>query len=149
MAFIILSPAFSLFVRNILKLYSVIYTPVRLHGIPLLLFNQFLACSAGAKILPRKHSVAFILTQLGGVLISGHPYILLCLLSLGLHIVHICHCYRAEDMPSRFLVSIDKENCILQFHISAKKQIITEFIRQVQRRIYNPFKHLRWNFLRK
>ena len=30
-----------------------------------------------------------------------------------------------------------------------KKQIITKLIRQVQRRIHNPVKHLRWNFLRK
>ena len=42
----------------------------RLHGMSLLLLNQFLACSAGARILPGKHSVAFILIQLGGVLIS-------------------------------------------------------------------------------
>ena len=149
MAFIILSPTFSLFVTNILKLYSVIYAPPRLHGMPVLLLEQFLACSAGAKILPGKHSVTFILIQLGGILISGHPYILLCLFSLGLHIVHICHCYHTEDMSSCLLVLIDKEICILQFHISTKKQIITEFIRQVQRRIHNPLKHLRWNFLRK
>ena len=70
MDFIIMSPTFSLFAINILKLYSVIYAPARLHGMPLLLLNQFLACSAGARILPGKYSVAFILIQLGGVLIS-------------------------------------------------------------------------------
>ena len=67
----------------------------------------------------------------------------------GLHTVHICHCYHAEDMLSRLLVLIDKEFCILQLHISTKEQIITEFIRQVQRRIHNPVKYLRWNFLQK
>ena len=71
MAFIMLSPTFSLFATNILKVHSAIYVPVRLHGMPLLLLNQFLACSAGAKILPGKYSVAFILIQLSGVLISG------------------------------------------------------------------------------
>ena len=50
MVFFILSPKFSLFATNILKLSSVIYAPARLHGMPLLLLNQFLACSAGARI---------------------------------------------------------------------------------------------------
>ena len=36
-----------------------------------LISQPILACSSGAKILPGKHSVAFILTQLGAVLISG------------------------------------------------------------------------------
>ena len=45
MAFIILSPTFSLFVTNIRKLCLVIYTLAWLHGMPLLLLNQFLACS--------------------------------------------------------------------------------------------------------
>ena len=71
MVFIILSPTFSLFAANILKLYSAIYAPARLHGMPLLLLNQFLVCSAGARISPGKHFVAFILTQLSGALISG------------------------------------------------------------------------------
>ena len=70
MAFIILPSTFSLFATNILKLYLVICAATRLHGMPLLFLNQFLACSAGARILLGKHSVAFILLQLGGVLIS-------------------------------------------------------------------------------
>ena len=103
MSFTILSPTFSLFATNILKLYSVIYAPAWLHKMSLLLLNQFLACSAGARILHGKHSVAFSLVQLGGALILGHPYILLCLLSQGLHLVHVCHCNYAEDMTSRQL----------------------------------------------
>ena len=47
--FIVLSPTFSLFASNILKLYSVIYAPARLHGMPLLLLNQFVACSSGVE----------------------------------------------------------------------------------------------------
>ena len=35
---------------------------------PLLLLNQFLACSVGSRILPGKHSLAFILIQFGGAL---------------------------------------------------------------------------------
>ena len=124
MAFITLSPTFSLFATNILKLYSAICAPTRLHGMPLLLLNQFLACSACAKILPGKHSVAFILIQSGGVLISvtSAQYILLRLPSLRLHLVHIYLYYHAEDMPSCLLVLIDKEFCILQFHISKKNK---------------------------
>ena len=71
MSFIILSSTFSLFATNILKLYSVIYSSARLHGMPLLILNQFLACSVDAKILPGKHYVAFNLIQLGDFLISG------------------------------------------------------------------------------
>ena len=71
MALVILSPTVSLFATNILKLYSAIYAPAQLYGIPLLLLSQFEACSVGAKILAGKHSVAFILIQLGGVLVSG------------------------------------------------------------------------------
>ena len=64
------------------------------------LLNQFLPCSVGAKILPGKHSLAFILTQLGGVLISG-TFVYIAVPSLTrLHIVHICHCYHAEDIPA-------------------------------------------------
>ena len=62
----------------------------------------------------------------------------------GLHTVYICHCYHTKDVLSRLLVLIDQEFCILQLHISTKKQIITEFIRQVQRRIHYPVKYLRW-----
>ena len=69
--FIIMSPTFSLFATNILKLYSVIYAQDWSHGMPLLLLNVFLECSANGKILPGKHSVAFILIQLVGVLILG------------------------------------------------------------------------------
>ena len=46
-----------------------------------------------------------------------------CVFSLGLHLVHICHCYHEEDMPSHLLVSIDKEFCILHFHFSTKGKI--------------------------
>ena len=42
MAFLILSPTFSLFATNILKLLSTIYVPAWLHGMPFLLLNQFL-----------------------------------------------------------------------------------------------------------
>ena len=62
-AFIILLPTFSLFPRNIWKLYSAICVPARLQGMPLLLPNQFLTCSAGASILPGKNSVTFISIQ--------------------------------------------------------------------------------------
>ena len=39
MAFIKLSPTFSLFLTNILKLFSVIYVPALLHEMPLLFLN--------------------------------------------------------------------------------------------------------------
>ena len=121
MAFIILSPTFSLFATNILKLYSVIYAPARLHGMPFLLLNQFLACSAGARIFSGKHSLAFILMQLGGVLISrtsvyccafSHWDCILCISTIVIIV---------EDVPSPLLLLTDKELCILQFHISTKK----------------------------
>ena len=115
MAFIILSPTFSLFATNILKLYSAIYAPVRLHEMPLLLLNQFLACSGGAKILPGKHSVAFILIQLGEVLISGTSVYIVVPSFTG-----IASCAYLS-LPSRLLVLIGKEFYILQFHISTKK----------------------------
>ena len=108
------------------------------------LLNQFLACSVGAKILPGKHSVAFILTQLGVVLISG-TFVYIAVSSL----TRIAYCAYLPLLSCRryplsyLLVLTDKKFCSLQFHISTKKQIVTEFISQVQRCIHDPVKHLR------
>ena len=146
MTFIILSPTYSLFATNILKLYLVIYAPAWLHGMLLVLLNQFLACSAGARILPGKHSVAFILFQLGGVLVSRTSVYTFVPSLTGIASCAYLHCYHAEDIPSCLLPLTDKEFCTLQFHISIKnkkKKIIAGFTRQVQRHIHNPVKHLR------
>ena len=150
MASIILSPTFSLYATNILKLYLLIYAPARLHGMPLLLLNQFLTYSARARILPGKHSIAFRSMQLGGVLIWGT-----CEHTIVSSLTGISSCANLQLLSCRRYalwspVLIDKEFCVLQFphfYKKKKKLTITQFIRQVQRHIHNPVNLLRWNFL--
>ena len=117
---------------------------------PLLLLNQFLARSVGTRILPGKHSVAFILIQSGGVLILRTSVYIVVPSLTG-----IVSCAYLPLLPcKRYALSSPSFNRLRILHSTVphfykEKQIITEFTRQVQRHIHNPVKHLRWNFLRK